>query len=85
MRPPVDLKVGAAPDHARRLYAVVGILQTESGVAIYEAVVVGAVAERNLGRGVAESEKPSGRRRNRQPVRSSGGRFEATTELEWAA
>jgi hypothetical protein len=25
------------------------------------------------------------RRRNRQPVRSSGGRVEATTELEWAA
>ena len=25
------------------------------------------------------------RRRNRQPVRSSGGRVEATTGLEWAA
>jgi hypothetical protein len=28
--------------------------------------------------------KPSCRRRNRQPVRSSGGRVEATTGLEWA-
>src|ERR1043166_8101902 len=28
---------------------------------------------------------PSCRRPNRQPVRSSGGRVEATTELEWAA
>jgi hypothetical protein len=32
-----------------------------------------------------ERTKPSCRRRNRQPVRSSGGRVEATTGLEWAA
>jgi hypothetical protein len=35
--------------------------------------------------GEERTTKPSCRRRNRQPVRSSGGRVEATTELEWAA
>ena len=35
--------------------------------------------------GEERTTKPSCRRRNRQPVRSSGGRVEATTGLEWAA
>ena len=35
--------------------------------------------------GEERTTKPSCRRRNRQPVRSSGGRVEATAGLGWAA